>query len=79
MSEYQEMESTNEIDDVPDGNKRKKTKKCFNIDYKLFICAILILIIIILTLCNCYRNMNQMKEQLEKIQKEIPSKLLPKV
>ena len=70
------MESDGEAADVFDANKRKKRKKCFNRNYIFY--AIYILIIIMPSFL-CYWIMNnKMKEQLEKIQKEFPSKLLPK-
>ena len=81
MDEYVQMETKGETTDTVDKNKKKKGKKNLTIIpilYKLII-GILIIIIMILPSYICYKIMNnQMKEQLEKIQKEIPSKLLPK-
>ena len=62
------MESDGEAADVFDGNKRKKRKKYFNKKYILY------LLIMILPSLLCYWRMNnKMKEQLEKIKKEMPS------
>ena len=81
MDEYVQMETKGETTDTVDKNKRKKGKKNLTIIpilYKLII-GILIIIIMILPSYICYKIMNnQMKEHLEKVQKEIPSKLLPK-
>ena len=81
MDEYVQMETKGETTDTVDKNKRKKGKKNLTIIpilYKLII-GILIIIIMILPSYICYKIMNnKMKEQLEKVQKEIPTKLLPK-
>ena len=62
------MESDGEAADVFDGNKRKKRKTYFNKKYILY------LLIMILPSLLCYWRMNnKMKEQLEKIKKEMPS------
>ena len=70
------MDNEYKMNGDEDINKRKNRKKNSNTNHNCKLYSFLIVFFIIIMIL-FYKN-NQMKEQLDKIQKEIPSKLLPK-